>query len=178
MSTFVARVDGRAEDWLPAIRDTISSVDTQVPVFAAKTMEQRMNEVVARPKFYRTAVLCFAAFAMLLAVIGIYGVVSYAVALRTREMGVRLALGATPIRLRGSLLRQGLLSVAIGAIFGIAAAMVTGRFLESLIDGAKSTEPTTLILAILSIGLIASASIWAGTRRIARLDVLDILRIE
>lgn len=178
VSTFVARVDGRAEDWLPAIRDTISSVDTQVPVFAAKTMEQRMNEVVARPKFYRTAVLCFAAFAMLLAVIGIYGVVSYAVALRTREMGVRLALGATPIRLRGSLLRQGLLSVAIGAIFGIAAAMVTGRFLESLIDGAKSTDPTTLILAILSIGLIASASIWTGTRRIARLDVLDILRIE
>jgi ABC-type antimicrobial peptide transport system permease subunit len=66
-----------------------------------------------RPSFYRTAVLFFAGFALLLAVIGIYGVVSYAVALRTREMSVRLALGATPVRLRGMLLHQGLFTVAV-----------------------------------------------------------------
>src|SRR5580704_3478697 len=72
VSTFVARVDGRAEDWLPAIRDTIRSADTQVPVFGVKTMEQRMADALGRPKFYRTAVLFFAGFALLLAVIGIY----------------------------------------------------------------------------------------------------------
>ena len=141
-------------------------------------MEQRMGDAVARPRFYRTAALFFASFALLLAVIGIYGVVSYAVALRTREMGVRLALGATPGRLRGTLLWQGLLTVAAGAISGIAGAMLTGRFVEILVDGAKSIDLMTFILSILLIALIASASIWGATRRIAQLDILEILRIE
>ena len=178
VSTFVARVDGRAEDSLPALRDTIRAVDTQVPVFGAKTMEQRMAEAVARPKFYRTAILFFAGFALFLAMIGIYSVVSYAVALRTHEMGVRMALGATPVGLRGTMLWQGLLTVATGAIFGIAGAIRAGRFLESLVEGAKSLDLATLILLFLLIALISSASIWAGTRRIAQLDILDILRIE
>jgi putative ABC transport system permease protein len=171
-------VDGRAEDLLPAIRDTIRSVDPQVPVFGVKTMEQRLADTLVRPRFYRTAVLSFAAFALLLAVIGIYGVVSYAVAKRIREMGVRLVLGATPFRLRETLLRQALIPVAAGAISGIAGAMITGRFLESLVDGAKSVDFGTFILSILCITLIASASIWAGSRRIARLDILEILRSE
>jgi putative ABC transport system permease protein len=178
VSTFVARVDGGAENSLPAIRDTIRSVDTRVPIFGVKTMEQRLAENLVRPKFYRTAVLFFAGFALLLAVIGIYGVVSYAVAQRTHEMGVRLALGATPVRLRGTLLRQGLLTVAVGAISGIAGAVLTGRFLESLVAGAKSIDFATFTLSILFITLIASANIWAATRRIARLDILEILRFE
>jgi predicted permease len=178
VSTFVARVDGRAEDSLPAIRDTIRSVDTRVPVFGVKTMEQRMADAVSRPKFYRTAVLFFAGFALFLAVIGIYSVVSYAVALRTHEMGVRLALGATAIELRGMLLRQGLLTVGAGAIFGIAGTLLTGRFLESLVEGAKPVELATLMSSFLLIALVASASIWAGTRRIAQLDILETLRIE
>jgi len=178
VSTFVARVDGPAEDSLPLIRDAIRSVDPQVPVFGVKTMEQRMADALARPKFYRTAALLFAGFALLLVVIGIYAVVSYAIALCTREMGVRLALGATPLGLRGALLRQGLLTVAAGAIFGIVGALLAGRFLESLVEGAKSIDLATLTLSILFILLIASASIWTATRRIARLDILEILRFE
>jgi macrolide transport system ATP-binding/permease protein len=178
VSTFVARVDGPAENSLPLIRDAIRSVDPQVPVFGVKTMAQRMADALARPKFYRTAALLFAGFALLLVVIGIYAVVSYAIALRTREMGVRLALGATPVNLRGALLRQGLLTVAAGAIFGIVGALLAGRFLESLVEGAKSIDLATLILSILFILLIASASIWTATRRIARLDILEILRFE
>ncbi|HWB96608.1 MAG TPA: FtsX-like permease family protein, partial [Bryobacteraceae bacterium] len=128
-STFVARVDGRAEGQLARIRDAIQSVDPEVPVFGTKTMEQRLDDVLARPQFYRTAVLCFAAFAVLLAVIGIYGIVSYAVAQRTREMGVRMALGTTPAKLRAGLLRQGLLTVGAGVIPGIAGAFFAGRLL-------------------------------------------------
>src|SRR5262245_53317898 len=142
-STFVARVDGRAEAHLATIRDAIRSVDPQVPVFGVKTMEQRLAEVFARPKFYRTTIWMFAGFALLLAVIGIYGIVSYAVVQRTQEMGVRMALGTTPIRLRGMLLRQGLLMVGAGAIPGIAGAQLTGRFLENLLDGAKSVDLVT-----------------------------------
>jgi putative ABC transport system permease protein len=177
-STIVARVDGRAEDHLAAIRDAIRSVDPQVPVFGVKTMEQRLAEFFARPKFLRTAVWMFAGFALLLAVIGIYGIVSYAVTQRTQEMGVRMALGTTPVRLRGMLLRQGLLMVAAGAIPGIAGARLTGRFLESLMEGAKSIDLATSAGLALFLVLVASTSIWAATRRIAGLDIMAILRAE
>jgi ABC-type antimicrobial peptide transport system permease subunit len=177
-STFVARVDGHAKDHLAAIRDTIQSVDPQVPVFGVKTMEQRLDEVFAGPKFYRTAVWIFAGFALLLAVIGIYGIVSYAVVQRTHEMGVRMALGTTPAQLRGMLLREGLLMVAAGAIPGIGVARLIGRFLETLIDGAKPVDMATSLGLVLFLALVASTSIWAATRRIARLDIIAILRIE
>ena len=177
-STFVVRVDGRAEGHLAAIRDTIQSVDPQVPVFSAKTMEQRLDEVFASPKFYRTAVLTFAGFALLLALIGIYGIVSYAVVQKTQEMGVRMALGTTPVRLRGMLLRQGMLMVAAGAIPGIAGAQLTGHFLESLMEGAKPVGLAASALLVLLFALVASASIWSATRNIARLDIASILRSE
>jgi putative ABC transport system permease protein len=177
-STFVVRVDGRAEDHLAAIRDTIESVDPQVPVFSVKTMQQRLDEVFAAPMFYRTAIWTFAGLALLLALIGIYGIVFYAVVQRNQEMGVRMALGTTPIRLRGMLLRQGLLMVVAGAIPGVAAARLTGRFLESLIAGAQPIGLAASSSLVLLVALVASASIWCATRSIARLDITAILRSE
>ncbi len=177
-STFVARVDGRAEDDLAEVRDVIQSVDPQVPVFGAKTMERRLDEIFAGPKFYRTAVWAFAGFTLLLAVIGIYGIVSYAVIQRTQEMGVRLALGTTPVRLRGMLLQQGLLLAVAGAIPGIAGAQLSGRFLEALIDGAKPIGLGTSGGLILLVAFVASTTIWSASSRIARYDITAILRAE
>ena len=177
-STFVVRVDGRTEDHMAAIRDTIVSVDPQVSVFGVETMEQRLNGVFAAAKFYRTAVWTFAGFALLLAVIGIYGIVSYAVIQRTQEMGIRMALGTTPVRLRGMLLRDGLGMLMAGAIAGIAGAQLTGRFLESLIDGARPIGWAMSSGLVLLVALVASISIWSATRRIARLDITSILRSE
>jgi putative ABC transport system permease protein len=177
-STFVVRVDGRAEDHLAAIRGTIQAVDPQVAVFGVKTMGQRLDDVFAHPKIYRAAVWTFAAFALLLAVIGIYGIVSYAVVQRTQEMGVRLALGRTPVQLRGMLLRQGLMMVMAGAIPGIVGAELSGHLLESLVEGAKPIGLTTSAALVVLFALVASASIWSATRRIARLDITAILRSE
>jgi ABC-type antimicrobial peptide transport system permease subunit len=177
-STFIARVNGQAEDHLAAVRDAIRSLDAEVPVFGTKTMDQRMADALALPKFYSTAVEFFAAFALLLALIGIYGVVSYAVTQRTRELAIRMALGTTPVRLRGVLVRQGLGTVAAGAITGIAGALFTGRFLENLIEGGNSIDFATLASSALFIVLIASISIWRATRRISRLDVMSLLRTE
>ena len=177
-STFVARVDGRAEDHLAAMRDTIQSVDPQVPVFGVKTMEQRLDEISAAPKFYRTAVWIFAGFALLLAVIGIYGIVLYAVAQRSQEMGVRMALGTTPARLRGTLLRQSLLMVAAGAIPGIAGARLTGHFLEMLVDGAKPVDWGVSAGLVVFLALVTSMGIWAATRQIAKMDIMAMLRAE
>jgi putative ABC transport system permease protein len=177
-STFVARVDGRAEDRLAMIRDAIQSVDPQVPVFGAKTMEQRLDDALARPQFYRTAVSCFAGFALLLAIIGVYGVVSYTVAQRSHEMGVRMALGTTAAGLRVRLLRQGLLTIVAGAVPGVAGAVLCGKFLERLVDGAKPANTASYTGTILSIALIAAAGIWVATRPLARLDIMGVLRTE
>jgi predicted permease len=177
-STFVVRVDGRAEDYLAEVRNAIQSVDPQVPVFGVKTMQQRLDEVFARPRFYRTAVWFFASFALLLAGSGIYGIVSYAVVQRTHEMGVRLALGTTPVRLRAMLLRQGLLMVVAGAIPGLVAVQFSGRFLESLIDGAKPIGLETSAGVILLLALVGSISIWCASRCIASFDISAILRSE
>jgi putative ABC transport system permease protein len=177
-TTFVARVNGRAEDHLAPLRDATQSVDPQVPVFGVKTMEQRLDEFFARPRFYRTAVWSFGGFALLLALIGTYGIVSYAVVERTKEMGVRMALGGTPVELRGILLQRGLLMIAAGAIPGIAGAQLTGRFLGTLVDGAKSIDAVTSGSLVLFLTLVALTSIWSATRRIARFDIMAILRSE
>jgi predicted permease len=177
-STYVVRVNGPTEQYLAQVRDTIQSVDPQVPVFGAKTMQQRLDDFYATPRFYRTAVWFFAALALLLSALGIYAVVSYAVIQRTQEMGVRMALGTTPTRLRGLLLRQGLLTVIAGAIPGLVVAHLSGHFLESLIDGAKPIGPDISVGVILLLVFIASISIWCASRRIARFDITAILRSE
>ena len=93
-------------------------------------------------------------------------------------MGVRMALGTTPARLRISLLRQSMITIATGAVPGIAGAVLSGRMLESLVDGAKSVNVTAYAASVLAIALIASIGIWAATRPIARLDIVEILRSE
>jgi predicted permease len=177
-STFVVRVNGRAEDRLASVRDIIQSVDPQVPVFSVKTMQQRLDEIFADPIFYRSAIWTFAEFALLLALIGIYGVVSCAVVRRTQEMGVRIALGTTPVRVRSMLLCQGLMMIAAGAIPGAIGAQLTGRFLGSLMEGAEPIGAATSAVLVMLFALIASASIWSATRRISTLDIIAILRSE
>ena len=176
--TIVARVAGAARDRMTAVRDAAQSVDPKVPVFNVKTMEQRLDAALARPKFYTITIVFFGGLGLLLAVIGVYGVVSYAVQQRTREMGIRLALGTTPGRLRGAMLRQTLLVVGTGAIAGLGLAMALGRFLQSLVRGAEGSVVPGLSIAIVVTAVVSAAAIWSGTRHVARLDISDVLRAE
>jgi ABC-type antimicrobial peptide transport system permease subunit len=141
-------------------------------------MEQRLDEALAGPRFYRTALWFLAGFALLLAVIGIYGIVSHDVVQRTRDMGVRLALGTTPYHLRGMLLKRVLLKILAGAIPGIAGAQLTGRLLEAVVEGAKPVNVLTSINLLLFLAIVASLSIWSATRRVSRLEIMTILRSE
>jgi putative ABC transport system permease protein len=177
-STFVVRVEGQPEDHVAAIRAALLSVDRGVPVYGVETMQQRMDRAFTRPKFYRTALVFFAGFGLLLALVGIYAVISYAVTQRTHEMGVRLALGTTPTRLRTRFVREGLATVVIGTLGGIACAASTGKLLGRLIEGAKGFDIVTYVLATISLCLVAAASIWVATHRIAGMDVAEILRTE
>ena len=177
-STFVARVDGRLEGHVPAMRVALEAVDRGVPVYSVETMQQRMDRAFARPRFYRTALVFFAAFAVLLALMGTYAVVSYAVSQRTHEMGVKLALGTTAQSLRAAFVGQGLKPVAIGTLSGIACAAATGKLLARLVEGATTFDIASYALTAIAICLIAAASIWIATRGIATLDVVEILRAE
>jgi ABC-type antimicrobial peptide transport system permease subunit len=177
-STFVARVDGRADDYLAAIRDAIRSVDPYVPVFGVKTMEQRLEDFFIRPRAYRTAVWMFAGFAFFLALIGIYGIVSHSVAERTQEMGLRMALGATPALIRGMLLTQNLLVIAAGAALGIAGASAVGRSLGSVIPEARPVGMAISLALAVSLCSAAAITVWSATRRIPTLDIRRMLRAE
>jgi predicted permease len=177
-STFVMKVEGEPQDHIAAIRGALQSVDRGVPVYGVETMQQRMDHAFARPRFYRTALAFFASFALSLALLGIYAVVSYAVTQRRHEMGVRLALGTTPTRLRISFVRHGLVTVVVGALGGIACAAGAGKLLGGLVEGARAFDPATYVLASMSMCLVAAASIWIATRHLTDVDVAEILRAE
>ena len=176
--TFVARVRGKTEAYLPICRDAVQSVDPKVPVFNVETFEQRLSDSLARPRFYTTLVVFFGGFALLLAVVGVYGVASFSVAQRAHEIGVRMAVGASPRRLRAMLLRESLLPVGAGMVGGVAAAAALGALIEHLMNGADAIGPTTCALAALVLLAVASVAVWTATRRIVRLDPMRVLRAE
>jgi putative ABC transport system permease protein len=176
--TFVARVQGKTKAYLPVCRDAIQSLDRQVPVFSAKTFDERLAEDLARPRFYTTAVLFFGGFALLLAIIGVYGVASYSIAQRTHELGVRIAIGASAEKMRWLLLRQSMLPVVLGMAAGVAGAIGLGQFLQHMMDAAQRVDAVTCITAAVALAAVAAAAVWSATQRILRLDPMNILRAE
>jgi putative ABC transport system permease protein len=176
--TIVAKVTGQARDRIAVIRDAVQSIDPKVAVFNVKSMDERLDEALARPKFYATAIVFFGGLGLLLAVIGVYGVVSYAVAQRTREMGIRLALGTTAGRLRALVMRETCATVGLGVGPGVGLAIAAGRSGNSLIVGADSFLIGTVIAAMIITTTVAAVATWSATNPIARLDILDVIRSE
>jgi putative ABC transport system permease protein len=177
-ATFVARVRGDPERYLAVCRDAIQQVDRQVPIYGVMTLQQRLGEALAKPRFYTTSVVFFAAFAMLLALIGIYGVASYSVSTRTHEIGVRIAVGASHGRLRFALLRQSMLPMAAGMVTGVAAAAALGRFLEHLMSGIEPVDAWICAAAALVLAMAAGVAVWTATARVLRVDPMRALRAD
>jgi hypothetical protein len=176
--TFVVRVAGNARDRIAAIRDAVLRIDPRVAVFDVKTMADRLDAALARPKFYATTLVFFGGLAALLAAIGVYGVVSYNVRQRTREMGIRLALGITPGLLRVAVINQTgrILPLGLGAGVGLGLYLASSG--NSLVAGAETGSPATVIAAAaLTVAIVFIAAVL-GTRHISRLDVLDVIRAE
>ena len=177
-TNFVIRVKGDPHQHLAAIRAAIQSVDPEIPVYNVMTMDERLADVTARPRFYMLATVMFGCCALLLTIVGLYGMIAYSVAQRTREMGIRLALGTTSSALRLLMLRQGLLLVVLGAIPGLIATLFAAQWLEELVGGA--TEVTSIACAgsLLAIAIVAAISAWTATSRVSRLDPAAALRVE
>lgn len=176
--TFVVKVRGNPEPYLAVCRDAVQRIDRNVPVYDARTLDQRLTATLSRPRFYTTAILFFAGFALLLAIVGTYGVATYSVAQRTHEIGVRIAMGASPHRLRGMLFRQSMLPVGAGMLAGVFGAAGFGRLVRHLI---ASAEPTGLWLCATAAAVLAVATalaVWTATERIVRMDPMAALKIE
>jgi hypothetical protein len=177
-ATFLARVHGNAADSLAACRDAVQSVDRNVPVFNTKTLDQRFDETVAVPRFRTTIFLFFGGFAMLLAIAGIYGVSSYSITQRRREIGVRIAIGASAQGVRAMILRQALWPIAAGMLIGLGGAAWQGRVLEHLLSSAPPVDMAACAASAVLLTAVALVSIWSATGRVLELNPIDVLKSE
>jgi predicted permease len=162
----------------PSIRNVIRRMDPDLPAPAFRTMEDIMAESVAQRRFQMNMVALFAVAAMLLASLGIYGVVAYSVTQRTNEMGIRLALGAQPGSLRRMVARECLLPVAIGLGAGVAISMAMGRVLGSLLFGVNASDPITIAGVVALLGVVGAAASYIPARRATLVDPVRALRYE
>ena len=176
--TYVVRTPMPSAALVPLIRNAVAGIDPSAVVFDATTLESLLRRQVATPRFYGLTATGFAAVAVALAALGLYGVLSYSVAARTRELGIRIAVGATPRRLVGAVMREALASVVSGVAIGLAGAFYSSRFLEALLFGVRPHDPATLAgVAGLFLG-VALIAAYVPARRAARVDPGVALRAE
>lgn len=162
----------------PELRRAIWSIDSTVPVPAMESMGAIVSQSVAPRRFQMLLVALFAGAALLLACLGIYGVVSYSVARRGQEMGVRVALGARPADLYALVLWQGLAPVVIGLVAGLLGALALGRALASLLFEVRPGDPVALIGTAVILLAVATAACWGPARRAVRANPVTALRVE
>jgi predicted permease len=173
-----AQVHGVASSAIASVRSQIKATDPQLPMSFIDTLDNLVNESAANQIALARLSAFFAGLALVLACIGLYGVMSYTVAGRTREIGVRMALGARRGDVVRLVLREGLLLVAAGIVIGIPIALASGRLLHSFLFGLNSTDPLSLIAVVLVLGTVAAAAGFIPARRAAKVEPMVALRNE
>jgi predicted permease len=174
--TIVARTAGDPSAAAPAVRREIHDMDPNLPVFNVRTMTSRVDESLARRRFSMLLLTIFAVLAAGLAAVGIYGVIAFLVAHGAREVGIRMALGATPRGIGLLVLRHGLVIAGIGLGLGIAGAFVVTRLMRSLLCGVGAADPMTYAAVAMFVAATALAASYLPARRAARLDPMRTLR--
>lgn len=166
------------EQMLGAIRDVVKRIDATVPVEELKTLPQQVRENVFLDRMISILSAAFAVLATLLAGVGLYGVLAYSVAQRTREIGVRMALGADSGQVRGLVMKQVGVMTAIGAVLGVAAALGLGKAARSLLYGLEGHDPMVFSMSVLLLALVALAAGYVPARRAAQVDPMQALRYD
>jgi len=178
-AVFAVRTRRAATDsFLTEARQAIWSVNSNLPVFAVRTVQDLYSQSMARTSFTLVLLAIAGAMALILGIVGIYGVIAYAVTQRTREIGIRMALGAQSAGLRQMFVRQGLLLAGIGAIIGLGAAAGLTRLMSSLLFGVKALDPLTYLGVAAILVAAATLASYLPARRATRVDPLDALRAE
>jgi putative ABC transport system permease protein len=173
-----ARGVGNAEHLAAPAREVIRSLDAEQPVADVRTMEGWLARSLSRSRFSTLLLAVFAGVAALLAGVGIYGVMSYSVAQRTHEVGIRLALGARGRDVLKLVVGQGMKLALIGLALGLAVAVALTRLMEKLLFGVSPTDPLTFVVVALMITIVALLACWLPARRAARVDPMIALRSE
>ena len=141
-----------------------------------QTLDERIDEALARPRFNASLIALFAMAALSLAAIGVYSILSYSVSTRTRELGVRVALGADGARVVAMVLREGLTLATAGVVVGLAASAATGQVLRGLLVGVTTSDPRLLALGSIVMLIVAALAAVLPARRAARVDPMVVLR--
>ncbi|HEY8256071.1 MAG TPA: ABC transporter permease [Gemmatimonadales bacterium] len=174
----VARTAGNPTALVPALRGAVQAIDRDLPLSQIATMDDRIANTIDRPRVNALMLGGFALSALALAAIGIYGVIAYGVVQRTRELGIRLALGAGAGWVIRLVIRQGMAPVFVGIAFGLAGALAGGRVLRSLLFGVGATDPIAFGAVTVFLVLVAFAATWLPARRAARSDPMTALRAD
>jgi putative ABC transport system permease protein len=176
--TLVIRTAGDPAAAASIVRDTVSTIDPQLAIYDMRTMEQIVSDSVSRPRFSALLLGIFAATALLLAAVGVYGVISQLVGQRTQEFGLRMALGASPMDVGRLVLSFGVRLAAIGVILGIPAAFAFSRVLSGLLYGVNAANPVTYGVVSAVLAIVAALAGVLPARRATRVDPLLALRAE
>jgi predicted permease len=177
-SSIVVRLDPKATMILPDIKSAIWSVDKEQTIASIQTFDDILADTLTTRRINMSILAILAALALLLASLGIYGVLANSVAQRTKEIGVRVALGASPSQVLAPVVGQGLRLTAIGLALGFAAALVVSRLLTSLLFGIKATDPLTFLAVAALLMLVSFAACYIPARRAMRVDPMVALRYE
>jgi ABC-type antimicrobial peptide transport system permease subunit len=161
-----------------SVRQIAHDIDPTIPLFDIKPMATVVSSSLARLTFVVLVLGSAAVVTLLLGVVGLYGVLAYLVTLRTRELGIRIALGATPRRVASAMTRYGLGLAGIGLAAGLASFALVARFIGAQLFGVRANDPLTLLLATVLLLVVAAAASWLPARRAARIDPADALRAE
>ncbi|HEY6344718.1 MAG TPA: ABC transporter permease [Bryobacteraceae bacterium] len=176
--SFAIRTQADPAAVISAVRKTLRSIDSEASLSTTTTMEQIIDDSAAARRFETTLAVAFATAALALASLGVYGVISFSVARRTPEIGIRIALGARAPQLAAMVLRQGMTPVLIGLAAGLGCALLAGRFIASQLYDVAPHDPATICAACAVLLIVAAAACWIPARRAVRIDPTTALRFE
>jgi len=176
--TLVARTDGAPLGYVAAVRSQVQAIDKDQPISNVRTMEERLASTVSQRRFNLILLAIFACLALSLAAIGIYGVMSYLVAQRTHEIGVRMALGAQTGDVLRLVIRQGMALTLTGVLIGLITAFGLTRLLRNLLFDLSATDPLTFFVTALLLALVALLACYLPARRATKVDPLVALRCD
>jgi ABC-type antimicrobial peptide transport system permease subunit len=176
--TTMVRTNGDPRRVLTAIRKQVDSLDPDLPLFNVKTLDQHINDALLLPRVSGALFSAFGFIGLVLAVVGLYGVANHSVRVRTREIGIRMALGARPVSVGGTILRQGFTVVGAGLAIGLGAAFALSRFTASLLYGIVPTDPVTFVVVPAILVVASFVAILLPARRASRIEPMAALRNE
>ena len=178
VATFELRTAADPQALLPAIREVVGRVNADLPLFNVTTQSEQIDRLLFQERLVARLAGFFGVLALVLACIGLYGLLSYEVSRRTREIGIRMALGARPESVLQLVLRQGIALAIVGALVGIGVALGVTRYLASMLFNVRASDPVTMIAAALLLALVALAASYIPARRATRVDPMVALRYE